>query len=148
MGTVEIVVGVALVSLFYGLAVSLVLPYFPGVTNSQLAFFTDGQGISKIATMNAGLQQGMQFQSTIPFLDFGTLIFYSSITAFNVFMNVLTAVPQMLNILVHGLLLLLHIPNEIALTVQLGLGIFTTLVMFAMFVFIISSRSPTYGGIR
>jgi hypothetical protein len=149
MGTVDVVVGIALLSIFYGLCVSIFLPYFPSVADGQLYIFTDGQGISKIATMQQGLQTGMQAQTQIPFTEFGSLIFFSSIGAFNLFMNILTAVPQMLTILVNGLMMVIHIPPAIFNVISIGfLGIFTVLFYLAMFVFLISSRSPTYGGIK
>src|SRR3989304_7083431 len=148
MGTIETVVSIGLMQVFYGVAISLFLLFIPVADTNQLGFFSDNQGISQLTTMQTALEGGMRAQSTIPFVDFGSLIFYSSITGFNIFMNILIAIPAMLSILLTGLFLLIPVPDTVANIIRIGfIGICTVLYYLMMFVFIISTRSPTYGGI-
>lgn len=138
-----------MVQIFYGLGVSLMLPLLPNAADAQVVMFTNGFGQQQLGTMKDAVQTGMQSQVNIPFLDFGSLVFYSSVTAFNFFMNAFTAIPQILTVLCNGIFMFIPVPPSLQIGISIFLiGFLTVVYYLALFIFIISARSPTYGGIR
>jgi len=86
--------------LFWAFSVSLIVPFVPAVEMQQVVFFEDDAGLIEYSTLAASLEGGIGDQTNIPVLDFGALIFYSSNLILSLMINFITAVPQMLMILI------------------------------------------------
>jgi hypothetical protein len=127
--------------LFWAFGVTLIVPFIPAVEMSQVVFFEDSSGLINYQTLSQSLENGVTDQTNIPVLDFGALIYYSSNLLLTLMINFVTAVPQMI------LILLSAFANIFPLnyTIMFYMKTFFTLIMtvlyyLSLFLFITNIR--------
>ncbi len=131
-----------LVSMFYAVAVTLIVPTLPNSTSNQVVMF-QGDSVINIATLSTSLQSGVSGQTNVPLLDFGALIFYSSNIVLNLMLNFFTAIPQMITILFQAFFYIAPISGDTQIVVSgLFQAIITIIYFIAIITFIMGARSP------
>jgi len=108
-----------LVQLFYAFAITS-LAY--GMPAESLNFVTSFQGTTNsldMQTVTQEVQENLQSQTNIPVIELGALVFYSGNILIDLLLNFLTAIPQMLAMLVNGLTMMFAIDTELFVLVEL-----------------------------
>ena len=90
-----------LVSLFYSVAVTFIVPTLPNMGDNQVQMFVDN-GQTNIMTLSQTMQAGVTSTQNVPLLAAGALIFYSANIIVNLMLNFFTAIPQMITILFYA----------------------------------------------
>lgn len=131
-----------LVSIFYAVAVTLIVPILPDVQGYQLVVGTNSNGVISITNLAASMQQGVTNQTNIPLLDFGALIFYSSNIIINLMLNFFTAIPQMITILFTAFFMMFPIAPGLATNFKIFFqAIVTIIYIIAILTFIMGTRT-------
>lgn len=137
-----------LVQIFFGVAVTLLVMALP-LSGNQVAWFSNSNGVMNFTTTATTIQSSMENATKIPLLDFGSLVFYSSNILFNLMINVVFAVPEMLSIFLTILFFFIPIDYSLQIVIKtLFIAIVSILYYIVLISFITGTRVPTYGGVR
>lgn len=124
------------VQLFWAFCISLLVATLPAaIISDELIFFTGVDNNYSMQELGDMVGSGASDQFEAPFLDFTTLIFYSSNMFFTLLTNFVFAVPQMLSMLMRGLFL--FIPIAAVIKTQI-MSFFNILVVGLYFIGIIA----------
>jgi len=129
------------VQLFWAFSVSMLVPLIPEAEMQQVVFFENEAGLIEYNTLANSLEDGISDQTNIPILDFGALIFYSSNLILNLMINFVTAIPQMLLILLNAFSTIFPIPYTIMSYMKVFMTLILTIVYYlSLFLFITNIR--------
>ena len=133
---IEYLKAILTVQLFWAFCISLLVATLPAaIVTDELIFFSGIDNNNTMQELGDMVGTGTSDQFDVPFLDFTTLIFYSSNLFFTLLTNFVFAVPQMLSLLIRGIFL--FIPVAASLKSQL-LVFFNILVIALYFIGIIA----------
>jgi len=147
MNTLQLFTTLLIVQIFWSLSVSLIVPYMPNATNNQVVMFNNSNNVIELGTLQSSIDQGISDQTSIPLLETGALIFYSSATILNLMVNFFTAIPQMATLLIS--VLFIFIPIDYAIVIVVKTWVFAVvgiLYAIALFAFITGTRTNLGGG--
>jgi len=131
--------------IFYAACISIFVPLIPDAQAQQVIMFTDSQGVIDFGTLSSTVQGAVNDQSTIPFLDIGTLIFYSTSILLNLVLNFVTAIPQMVLLLIVVLFQFLPFGHTIQESVKLVFLIMITVIYYLLLIFYITAQRTQSG---
>lgn len=97
---------IIIVQLFYAVAITGLVATIPADAQNYVTGFSDIADAIDINTVTADVQENLQRQQQIPVVELGALVFYSGNILIDLILNFFFAIPQMLTMLVNGLLLL------------------------------------------
>lgn len=118
-----------LVMLFYSFGITLLAYAIPNDAKTYITSFSDlAQDISLQETGNK-VQDSLESQTNIPIIELGALVFYSGNILLDLILNFIFAVPEMVGLLIQGLLFLINVDSYIWATVQL----FSSVVLIVMY---------------
>jgi len=111
-----------MVQLFYAAGITLLVYGLDEFGNAPLTRTTAFSGITD--TINLGnvrdeVQDSLSSQLDMPVVELAALVFYSGNLLVDLLLNFFTAIPQMITILINGILMLFNLNNEIIGVVQL-----------------------------
>ena len=133
--------------MFWAFCVTIFVPLIPDVQQQQVIMFTDSQGVISFTTLSSTVQGAVNSQSTIPFLDIGTLIFYSTSILLNLVLNFITAIPQMILLLLVTLFQFLPFSQSIQITVKEIFLVMVTVIYYLLLIFFITAQRTQTGGL-
>lgn len=140
----QIFVWLLIVQMFYAFSVSVFVPMIPDIQQQQIIQYTDERGVVNFATLGSSMQGAVNSQSTIPFLDLGALVFYSSSILINLVLNFITAIPQMVSWLLVGLFTFLPFDSTIQNSVKMiFLGMVTIIYYLLLILYIMGVRTQS-----
>jgi hypothetical protein len=131
--------------MFWAFCVTIFVPLIPDVQAQQVVMFTDSQGVVNFTTLSSTVQGAVNDQSTIPFLDLGTLIFYSTSILLNLVLNFITAIPQMILLLLVTLFQFLPFAGSIQATVKSIFIVMVTVFYYLLLIFYITAQRTQSG---
>ncbi len=106
---------ILLVQLFFSLGITLYTNSLPADTLSYITMFSDvTQEINLKETSNK-VETSLNQQSDIPVVDVGALVFQSGNILADLLLNFFFAIPEMIGLIINGLLVLFSIDENIAL---------------------------------
>lgn len=132
--------------IFWAFCVTIFVPLIPDMQAQQVVQFTDSQGVINITTLSSTVQGAVNSQSTIPFLDIGTLIFYSTSILLNLVLNFITAIPQMILLLLVTLFQFLPVSSIIQFQVKSVFIVMVTVLYYLLLIFYITAQRTQTGG--
>lgn len=122
-----------LVQLFYAIGITL-FSYalcganggftLPGACNYVTGFSLGDDGLD-IATVSSDVQSALEQQTNIPVVELGALVFYSGNILLDLFLNFVFAIPEMVGMLVNGVLLIFNIDNFVFAAIQIFVSVVT-----------------------
>lgn len=130
----QIFVWLLIVQMFYAFSVSVFVPMIPDIQQQQIIQYTDERGVVNFATLGSSMQGAVNSQSTIPFLDLGALVFYSSSILINLVLNFITAIPQMVSWLLVGLFTFLPFDSTIQNSVKMIFLAMVTIIYYLLLI--------------
>jgi len=147
MNTLQLFTTLLVVQIFWSLSVSLIVPFMPNATSNQVIMFNNSANVLELGTLQSSVNTGISDQTSIPLLETGALIYYSSSTILNIMVNFFTAIPQMATLLVS--VVFMFIPVDISTSISIKawvFGIVGILYAIALFAFITGTRTNLGGG--
>lgn len=120
---------IILVQLFYAVAITGLVATIPDDAKSYVTGFSDIADSIDVDTVSEDVQDSLQRQQSIPVIELGALVFYSGNILIDLLLNFFFAIPQMLTMLVNGLMLLFTGVNVQAMgIIQLFLSVITVVM--------------------
>ena len=92
------------VMLFYSVSITLLTSFMPVDALQYADFFSDGVDDSNLNynEIAGDVQGGLDQQSNVPLVEVGALVFYSGNILVDLILNFVTAIPQMVVLLING----------------------------------------------
>lgn len=122
-------VAVILVQLFYSFAITLLAYALPASAIHYVTGFSELSG-GDLGSVGSSVQASLDRQTNIPVIEIGALVFYSGNILLDLLLNFAFAIPQMLGMLVNGIMLLLNVDSYIFAVVQLFASVVVTVMYF------------------
>lgn len=141
----QVFVYLLITQMFWAFCVTLFVPLIPDVQQQQVIMFTDSQGVISFGTLSSTVQGAVNDQSTIPFLDLGTLIFYSTSILLNLVLNFITAIPQMILLLLVTLFTFLPFTSSLQVSVKEIFLVMITVLYYLLLIFYITAQRTQSG---
>ncbi len=121
---------VILIQLFYSFAITLLISSMPSESLNYLTSFSDITEEINLESVSSDVQSSLTSQTEIPVIDVGSLIFFSGNILLDLLLNFAFAIPQMIGLLISGLLLLINVDSSIYITVELFAGVIIIVMYF------------------
>ena len=120
---------IILIQLFYSLSITILAYAMPDDTLNYVTSFSEITEEINLQSVSTDIQDSLTDQTEIPVIDVGTLIFFSGNILIDLLLNFAFALPQMLSLLIQGLMQLINIDSTIYITVEL----FASVIMMVMY---------------
>lgn len=142
MNAVNTIVAIFLVMAFYSFSITAYTFYLPSDVIAQSYLFAEPANSYSLNTLNEDVTQGLSRQTNIPVIDLGALVFYSGNFILDLALNFLTAIPQMLTLLLTGVLMIFGINTDLANMINAFLNVLVGgLYVISLILMLINVRS-------
>lgn len=121
---------VILIQLFYAFAITILVNSMPADSLNYVTGFSDVASEINLETVSADVQGSLTSQTEIPVIDVGSLIFFSGNILLDLLLNFAFAIPQMIGLLISGLLMLINVDSDIYIVVELFTGVVVIVMYF------------------
>ncbi len=121
---------VILIQLFYAFAITILVSTMPSESLNYVTSFSDITNEINLESVSSDVQSSLTSQTEIPVIDVGSLIFFSGNILLDLLLNFAFAIPQMMGLLISGLLLLINVDSTIYITVELFTGVIIIVMYF------------------
>lgn len=119
-----------LIMLFYSVSITILTYSMPDDSLKYVTSFSDITTPIDLETISADVQESLQSQTDIPVVELGALVFYSGNIFIDLLFNFAFAVPEMIGILINGVVRIFNIDFMLGNIVQL----FSTTVLLVLYV--------------
>jgi len=107
-----------IVQLFYSFCITLLIYGMPADAIDQVSSFSDITNRIDLNTVSTQFEESIEKQTNIPLVEVGALIFYSGNILLDLLLNFVFAIPEMIGIILNGLLLLISVDSGIVIIVE------------------------------
>lgn len=121
---------VMLVQLFYAFAITLVAYGLPVEARVYSTAYSDLANEISLESVGAEIETSLQSQTDIPIIELGALVFYSGNILLDLLLNFAFAIPQMIGMLINGIMTLLSVDSYIFAVVQLFFSVVIMVMYF------------------
>lgn len=115
--------------LFYSTCINLLVYSMPEDTIPYITSYSELSGTISLEGVSAEVQTSVSRQTDIPVIELGALVFYSGNILIDLILNFAFAIPEMLSLVINGILTILNIDSQINNLIQL----FTTVTITVMY---------------
>jgi hypothetical protein len=141
MGEMSILKGILVIMLFYSFGVTIFSYTLPTATLDYIKPFETKTTTSLTDTVNE-VESSIDRQLNIPIIEIGALVFYSGNIVIDLFLNFIFAVPEMLTILTHGIILIINLPDYLVDTIQtFAFSVFSIFYILSVIQLLLGVRS-------
>lgn len=95
-----------MVQLFYAIAITIIVGTIPAGALDYVTAFSDAGTEIDVEGVATEVQGSLESQTDIPVIELGALVFYSGNILIDLLVNFVTAIPQMIMLIINGLALL------------------------------------------
>lgn len=110
---------IVIVQLFYSFVITGMAYSIPDDAKQYVTGFSDITDELSLESVGADIQEGVESQTSIPVIELGALIFYSGNILIDLLLNFAFAIPEMIGMLINGLMMLFSIDSVLFALVQL-----------------------------
>lgn len=128
MDTIEYFKAVVVVMLFYSFAITAISYAMPDDALNYVTGFSSLAEEVDFQSVTEQVQESVDRQLNIPLIELGAVVFYSGNVLVDLALNFVFAIPQMIGMLVNGIMLLFNVDS----------GVFALVQAFASAVLVIS----------
>lgn len=121
---------VILIMLFYSFGITIFAYTIPTEALPYVSSFSDITDEISLQSVSEEVQDSVQKQTNIPVIEIGALVFYSGNILIDLILNFAYAIPQMIGLLINGILLLLNIDSYIFAVVELFAAVVVSVLYF------------------
>lgn len=133
---------ILMVQLFFSFAITGLAYAIPDDALSYVTSFSDPAEQITLEGVTQDVQDSLEQQTDIPVIELGALVFYSGNILIDLILNFVFAIPQMLGLVVHGVMLLLNVDTYLFALVQLfASAVVTVLYVIGIMQLLTSIRS-------
>lgn len=122
--------GIIIMQLFYAFIITGLAHSMPASTQTYLTGFSDVTDEINLQNVSAEVQDSLNRQTQIPVIEMGALVFYSGNILLDLLINFMFAIPQMIGLLINGIMLLFNVDSYIFAIAEL----FFSVVVSAMYI--------------
>ncbi len=112
-----------LMQLFYSFAITTLSYAMPDDTMNFVTSFSDITEKTSLDKVSSDVQQSLSKQTNIPVVELGALVFYSGNILIDLILNFLFAIPEMIAMLINGLLMIFSIDSNLFAFVEIFTGV-------------------------
>lgn len=142
MGAMDWFKVIIVVQLFYAFAITLTAYAIPADAKPYVTGFSDVAESISLDDVASQVQESVEAQTNIPVVELGALVFFSGNIVIDLLLNFFFAIPQMLGMLVNGIMLLFSVDSYVFAVVQLfATTVVTVLYFVALLQLLVSVRS-------
>jgi len=123
---------------FYSIAVTGIVYTLPSDAATSITLFEAGMDYD-LQSVSEEIEDNIQKQTDVPVVEVGALIFYSGNILIDMLLNFITAVPQMIFILLTGFGLLFTMDPSVLIQLQIFAGVVITLMYVLMIIQMLTS---------
>jgi len=117
---------IMIMMLFYSVAITGLLYAMPNESINYVYAFSDVSNEINIEGITSEMEESLLSQTEIPIVEFGALVFYSGNLIIDLLLNFIFAIPEMIGLLVNGLMLLFNIDSYAFALVEMFAAAATT----------------------
>ncbi len=129
---------VIIIQLFYAFAITVLVTSMPAESLNYVTSFSDITEEIDLESVSSDVQGSLTSQTEIPVIDVGSLIFFSGNILLDLLLNFAFAIPQMMGLLISGLLLLINVDSNIYIAVELFTGVVIVVMYFIVIIQLIA----------
>lgn len=118
------------VMLFYSTCITLITYAMPTESIHYVSSFSSLANDANLENVSAQIQDSITQQTRIPIIELGALVFYSGNIVIDLLLNFAFALPEMLGLLINGIMLLLNVDSYIFAVVQLFASVAMVVLYF------------------
>jgi hypothetical protein len=131
-----------IIQLFYAFCITGVSYAMPDNAKSYVTGFSDVTESINLEDVSNQVQDSLERQTNIPLIEIGALVFYSGNILIDLVLNFAFAIPQMLGLIISGLVLLFNLDGQIVLFTQLFMSVtITALYLISIIQLVVGLRS-------
>ena len=119
-----------IVQLFYAFAITGISYALPDNSKNYVTSFSDITETLNLEGMSSDIQDSVETQTNIPVIELGALVFYSGNILIDLLLNFAFAIPQMIGMLINGILFLINVDSFIFALVQLFASVVIMVIYF------------------
>lgn len=123
--------GIIIMQLFYAVAVTLIAVALPASSLNYVTGFSDAGTSINVEGVASEVQGSLTQQTDIPVIELGALVFYSGNILIDLLVNFVTALPQMIMLLVNGIMMLFG--NGLNNLVMVYIELFASVIINVMY---------------
>jgi len=117
------------VMLFYSFAITLITYAMPTEGIHYVNSFSSLANEATLTNVSTQIQDSITQQTRIPIIELGALVFYSGNLVIDLLLNFAFALPEMIGLIINGIMLLVNIDSYVFAVVQL----FASVVMVVLY---------------
>lgn len=121
---------VLMVMLFYSFSITILTYAMPADTLNYVSSFSDITDEMNLESVSGEVQGSLESQTEIPVIELGSLVFYSGNILIDLILNFVFAIPEMIGMLVNGIMLLFNVDSYMFAIVELFAAVVTTVLYF------------------
>lgn len=114
---------IIIVQLFYAVSITLIAYALPADSLNYVSAFSDVANDIDLEGVSDQVQESFEKQTDIPVIELGALVFYSGNILIDLLLNFAFAIPEMIGLIINGILLLLNIDSYVFVVVQLFMSV-------------------------
>lgn len=130
ISTMELFKVTLLMMLFYSVSMNILVYSMPSDTLDYVTGFSDLLGSTDLESVSTTVQESVEQQTNLPVVELGALVFYSGNILIDLILNFAFAIPQMISLIITGLLMIFSIDAYIINYVQLFATVTVTVFYF------------------
>lgn len=128
--TMDLFKSILLVMMFYSICITGITYALPDDAKVFIDPFSDvGQSID-LESISSEVQSSIQSQTNIPVIELGALVFYSGNIIIDLLLNFAFAIPEMIGLLINGIMLLFNIDSYLFAIAQIFSSVVVTVFYF------------------
>ena len=121
---------IIVVMLFYSVSITLITYALPAESKHYVDPFSDVASEINLENTSAQLRSSVEAQTNIPVIELGALVFYSGNILVDLLLNFAFAIPEMIGLVINGVMLLLNIDSYIFAIVEIFAAVMVTVLYF------------------
>lgn len=121
---------VILIMLFYSFSITALSYAIPDDSKKYVDSFSDLANTIDLEEVSSEVQDSITQQTNIPVIELGALVFYSGNILIDLLLNFAFAIPQMIGLIINGVMLLFSIDSYIFALAELFAGVVITVYYF------------------
>ena len=130
---------VILIQLFYSFGITTLSHSLPEDTLDYVTGFSEVTEQINLESVATDVEDSIRAQTNIPIIELGALVFYSGNILIDLLINFAFALPEMIGLLINGIMMLFSIDNSIFIQVQLFASVAMIITYFIMLIQLIAS---------
>lgn len=139
---------IIIVQLFYSFSITVLTHSLPDGSLNYVGAFSEPADEISLTETATSIEDSISRQTSLPIVEFGALVFFSGNIVVDLLLNFAFAIPQMIGILINGIMLLFNVDSFLFATVQ----VFSSVVIMALYFFgliqlVLGVRSGSSGGL-